>query len=51
MAGIIHQAYIPAVDQYRVIAGPHLNLGHLCYHINDTAEVGAVAIRGPVGNV
>ena len=42
---------LPAMDQYRVITSPPLNFGHLFYYNSDTAEVGAVAVRGPVGDV
>ena len=41
----------PAVDQYRLVTSLPLNLVHLFYRIYDTAEVGAVAIRTPVGHV
>ena len=41
----------PAVDNYRLVTSPPLNLRHLCYHICDTAEVGAVAIMTPIGHV
>ena len=41
----------PAMYYYRMIASPPLNSGHFYYHISDTAEVGAVTIRTPVGDV
>ena len=41
----------PAMNKYRLVTSPPLNYCHLCYYINDTTEVGAVATRTPVGYV
>ena len=41
----------PAVHYNRVIAGSPLDLGHLCYDINNTSEIGTATITWPVGHV
>ena len=46
-----HNILSPAMNYYRMIASPSLNSGHFYYYISDTAEVGAVTIRTPVGDV
>ena len=46
-----HNILSPAMNYYRMIASPSLNSGHFYYYISDTAEVRAVTIRTPVGDV
>ena len=51
LVGPCMMLFLPAVNHNGVCASPPLNPGHLFHHTSDTAEVGAVAIRAPVGDV
>ena len=49
--GIQCVVYIPAMNQYWVVSSSPLNFGHLLNDISEHLQVGAGAIRRPVGHM
>ena len=43
--------FLPAVNQYWVVSSSPLNFGHLLNDISEQLQVGAGAIRRPVGHM